>query len=375
MDNRDYVRNALGWAVPDLGPCLVIPLFDADGTTSVKNGLLTGRATAMANRSNMNRPLPLAGSSTARRCYRSRAQGSRPNAPDNRRGEKVRDGRPGRLPLHWSSGVDGGGKGGRLFDALRSVPWQGRSVLITFDSDAVSNHNVVGAEGRLAEMVQAESAGGVRIVRLPPGPAGPDGQPSKVGLDDFLVAHGADALRKLIAEAKAPAPLPESKRGQWPFDGNGPTPSLAPFLAAEVAAAYGTSTSALRIVNPPRSDDGEVICCLKTFTLDHRISPRKRLVRSTCDKYRCPYCGKRKCHMAYCHFGSKIDPLEHLYTIRRPRSEWDAIRKAMMRAASGRSCVNPKDGSVTTSVIADYDYVKFDIRGGDMVILSDVPSA
>src|SRR5207302_1418996 len=48
----------------------------------------------------------------------------------------------------------------------------------------------------------------VKIVRLPQSEPGPDGKAAKVGLDDFLAAHGPDAFRKLLAEATDPEPPP-----------------------------------------------------------------------------------------------------------------------------------------------------------------------
>src|SRR5262249_33859732 len=50
----------------------------------------------------------------------------------------------------------------------------------------------------------------VRVVRLPQGDPGPDGKPSKVGLDDYLVAHGTEAFRALLAAAVEPTP-PEKR--------------------------------------------------------------------------------------------------------------------------------------------------------------------
>jgi putative DNA primase/helicase len=46
----------------------------------------------------------------------------------------------------------------------------------------------------------------VRVVRLPAANPGPDGTPAKIGLDDFLVAHGPDAFRELMATAVEPTP-------------------------------------------------------------------------------------------------------------------------------------------------------------------------
>ncbi|MFO0847300.1 MAG: phage/plasmid primase, P4 family [Gemmataceae bacterium] len=83
----------------------------------------------------------------------------------------------------------------QLMPDLAAVPWAGRRVYVVFDSDAAANPNVRRAERALAAALAAAGAD-VRVVRLPAGPAG-----AKVGLDDLLAAHGADALRSLLASA------------------------------------------------------------------------------------------------------------------------------------------------------------------------------
>ena len=60
---------------------------------------------------------------------------------------------------------------------------------VVFDSDLAEKPEVGWAEWHLAETLRAAGAE-VRAVRLPPGPGG-----VKVGVDDFLLAHGPDALR------------------------------------------------------------------------------------------------------------------------------------------------------------------------------------
>jgi P4 family phage/plasmid primase-like protien len=92
-----------------------------------------------------------------------------------------------------------------LIGALAAVPWSGRHVLICFDSDAVTNRNVREAEWHLAQVLIREGAI-VKVVRLPGGDPGANGSASKVGLDDYLVAHGADAFRELLKTAVNPAP-------------------------------------------------------------------------------------------------------------------------------------------------------------------------
>ena len=103
---------------------------------------------------------------------------------------------------------DGNAIGEReLIDSLASIAWQGRPVFIAYDSDAATNPSVRKAEWHLAETLARHGAK-VKVVRLPPGDPGPDGTPAKVGLDDYLVSHGADAFRKLLDAATDPEPPP-----------------------------------------------------------------------------------------------------------------------------------------------------------------------
>jgi putative DNA primase/helicase len=61
-------------------------------------------------------------------------------------------------------------------------------------------------ESKFADALKTRGAN-VKVVRLPTGPDG-----AKQGLDDFLVAHGPDALRKLINNAEeAESPLEETR--------------------------------------------------------------------------------------------------------------------------------------------------------------------
>ncbi|WP_202920858.1 DUF3854 domain-containing protein [Urbifossiella limnaea] len=96
--------------------------------------------------------------------------------------------------------ADGKGTGPReLIPDLDGVAWPGRKVFITFDSDLTDKLDVQWAEYHLADVLR-QCGADVRVVRLP---AEPDG--SKNGLDDYLVLHGPDELRKLVAAAVAPA--------------------------------------------------------------------------------------------------------------------------------------------------------------------------
>jgi hypothetical protein len=94
---------------------------------------------------------------------------------------------------------DGKGIGPReLIGDMESIAWAGRIVIIVFDSDLAENPSVLWAEWYLAEQLR-EAGAIVLVIRLPHGEGG-----VKCGLDDFLIAHGADALRKLIDVAQPP---------------------------------------------------------------------------------------------------------------------------------------------------------------------------
>ena len=94
------------------------------------------------------------------------------------------------------------------FDA---VVLAGREVYIVFDSDLAEKPSVQRAEWSLSKSLAVRGAI-VKVVRLPNGSPDANGNPGKVGLDDFLVAHSADELRELL-KAAMPPQKPE------PFDG------------------------------------------------------------------------------------------------------------------------------------------------------------
>lgn len=87
---------------------------------------------------------------------------------------------------------------GVLLPELNAVNWQGRNVGIVYDSDAGQNREVQLAERRLCAELTGRGAV-LYIIRLPSGDRG-----EKMGLDDFINAHGPDALTELLSRA-APA--------------------------------------------------------------------------------------------------------------------------------------------------------------------------
>jgi len=82
----------------------------------------------------------------------------------------------------------------KILPQFKEIKWQGRKVYIAYDSDAVTNVDVMVAENVLAhELTQLGAI--VHIARIPP----PEGK--KQGLDDYMLAHGTDALEQLLDAA------------------------------------------------------------------------------------------------------------------------------------------------------------------------------
>jgi hypothetical protein len=108
----------------------------------------------------------------------------------------------------WSRKREKGSDGRKLgkreliadFDA---VILEGRQVYIVFDSDIVDKVAVQLAEWNLSQALIQRGAI-VKVIRLPHGRSDAESNPTKVGLDDFLVAHTADELRMLLGTARPP---------------------------------------------------------------------------------------------------------------------------------------------------------------------------
>ena len=93
-------------------------------------------------------------------------------------------------------GVDAWRRRGEPLPALEAIPMSGgRQVYVVFDTDATLNPRVQRAQSALATYLSARGAA-VFLVSLP-APAG-----EKVGLDDFLVAHGSAALQAVLDAAE-----------------------------------------------------------------------------------------------------------------------------------------------------------------------------
>ncbi len=84
-----------------------------------------------------------------------------------------------------------------LQESLSVIDFDGRPVWIAFDTDSRRNPQVNHARAELARLLHNRGAE-VSLVDLPAGPSGKDGLPGKMGIDDFLVAHGEEVLYDFI---------------------------------------------------------------------------------------------------------------------------------------------------------------------------------
>jgi hypothetical protein len=93
---------------------------------------------------------------------------------------------------------------GQPIPDLDLVAWRERTVVIVFDSDATINPEVQRARQVLAWEAYRRGARVVYAINLP----APDG--TKVGWDDYLLAHGLESFLDLDAE-EIPSPYPQVK--------------------------------------------------------------------------------------------------------------------------------------------------------------------
>lgn len=85
---------------------------------------------------------------------------------------------------------------GEFLPEVAEINWKSRTAYICFDSDAAMNPQIQAAEGRLATELSQNQKAEIKLIRIPPG-AGND----KMGIDDYLVEHGADAFAELADKA------------------------------------------------------------------------------------------------------------------------------------------------------------------------------
>ncbi len=195
----------LGWKSPPLkhGPFLAIPFFAADGTPLDYVRLKPARP-RQKNGKSVKYESPMGKPNRAYFPPRTRPALADPAARllmtegEKKAAKADQEGFPciGLVGVWgWQQARDRDAPAGpRQFIAdLAAVAWEGRPVFLVYDSDLADKREIAYAEWYLAEALKAKGAA-VKVVRLPPGPNG-----AKCGLDDYLVAHGPDALRQLLA--------------------------------------------------------------------------------------------------------------------------------------------------------------------------------
>src|SRR5215470_15702808 len=101
------------------------------------------------------------------------------------------------LPGVWSWKTKLHGKAFTICD-LERITWNGRRVVVVFDNDLELKPQVAWAEHELIKELRRRAAD-VYIMRLPEGPHEPK------GLDDYLVAHGVAAFKRLPMSTPAEA--------------------------------------------------------------------------------------------------------------------------------------------------------------------------
>ncbi len=91
------------------------------------------------------------------------------------------------------------------------IPVERRRVVISFDSDSLSNPHVRQAERALGTFLEKKRRANVSIKRLAPASDG-----SKVGLDDFLLSHTAEQFWQLADEAPNARHISIFSTSDWP---------------------------------------------------------------------------------------------------------------------------------------------------------------
>lgn len=134
-------------------------------------------------------------------------------------------------------------KSEELIDDLAAVPWDGRDVYILFDYDPklATRQDVDAARKRLARALRAAGAAGTYAVELPTRPDG-----GKQGVDDFIVANGADAFGELLGQAVPVRITPTTEGDVGPGSGIRAIKIIPPALGE--AAYHGPIGRFLRAV-------------------------------------------------------------------------------------------------------------------------------
>jgi Domain of unknown function (DUF3854) len=233
MTKSEDVRRALNWGHSyrgELGPCLAIPFFDANGRPMRQAKHFHAVSGDYADYVRLKPDSPGLNDEGTPRKYESpcgepnhayfptwtRSVLQDPSIPllITEGEKKAAKADQEKLPCiglvgvwGWQQkrprGADGKPRGPRiLLSELADIAWQGRIVYIVFDSDAATKKEIQQAQNQLKACLAPYGAD-VRIIALP---SATDGNAGKTGLDDFLVHNGRDGFAKLLSAPTAPTP-------------------------------------------------------------------------------------------------------------------------------------------------------------------------
>jgi hypothetical protein len=269
------IGRLLNWKAPAsrLGPCLCFPYLDLNGQPNGYAAVKPDRPQPQKNGKPRKYELPVGGGN---RLYIAPGVGlilEEPSAPLvlTEGVKKALKATQEGLPTVGLSGVWNWKEKGaeRLIADLRAIPWHGRRAYVVFDSDAALNRSVGLAEQRLVAVLKEEGAN-VRVVRLP---GRPDGK--KVGLDDYLLRHTADDLRRLLDPPPEPPPPRKTLAEviatfqKWLYIED--TAPLELALAAVLANRSDGDPVWLLLVGPPGSGKTEIVGAIAAADPDVRL--------------------------------------------------------------------------------------------------------
>jgi hypothetical protein len=155
---------------------------------------------------------------------------------------------------------------------MAAIPWEGREVIVAFDADTATNHDVWVAASALTEVLLTNGASLVRYAEVP--------GMGKAGLDDALAAapDPRTALANIIRRAKPKLPRkPARKKGKGRVAANvapcsAPVASVIPGLTRDVAPVAGVAL-------PPLAGDSilqEIFRALTSYVVfpsrDHAVA-------------------------------------------------------------------------------------------------------
>lgn len=316
------VRRILGWATPDLGPCLEFRYFDLDGSDTgfvrlrPEKPRLRGKKDAkkpVKYEQPMGTPLRAYFPLAAREAILDPARPVIITEGELKALKATQDGFPCiGLPGVWAwkrAGVR------LLIDDLRKkIIWDERKIFFVVDSDAATNDNVLGAAEAFRDVMREQYDADVSIIVLPAA----DG--AKVGLDDYLVANGPEAFRRLL-DAEKPSENQECpERPLTDYTPLKPLVAVRDILRNPPLMAYCPDRVAVIARSKERAGDG-----------------RKLIV--PCKKLSCRYCFYRWAERQSRHFFGLVD--EHLasegaglHFLVCVDGEWETVRKRLQRAGA-----------------------------------------